>query len=221
MKMSRPGTPTLPILCCLAALACAPSASPAGPSPRSDPAVLAAAARADSVRRSFTPADVQFMTGMIGHHAQAIVISRWAPSNQASAEIQRLAERIIAAQQDEIRTMQHWLEDRKQPVPAVGDAGEMHHHEHEALMPGMLTPEQMASLKMAQGVEFDRRFLTLMIQHHNGALSMVETLFGSHGAAQEDAIFKFASDVSADQSTEVARMERMLAVLPAETGGTR
>jgi uncharacterized protein (DUF305 family) len=173
------------------------------------------------VRRSFTPADLQFMTGMIGHHAQAIVISRWAPTNQASAEIQRLAERIIAAQQDEIRTMQHWLEDRRQPVPAVGNAGEMHQHGREALMPGMLTPDQMTSLQAARGAEFDRIFLTLMIQHHNGALSMVETLFGSHGAAQEDAIFKFASDVSADQSTEVARMERMLAALPAETGGTR
>ncbi len=221
MKTFIPETRTGAVLWCLVSLACAPSTPPASPAPRSDPALVAAAARADSVRRAFTAADVEFMTGMIGHHAQAIVISGWAPAHGASAEIQRLAERIVAAQQDEIRTMQRWLADRNQPVPAVGAAGEMHHHGHEALMPGMLTPEQMQQLAAARGPAFDRLFLALMIQHHNGALTMVETLFGSHGAAQEDVIFKFASDVSADQTTEVARMERMLAALQPETGGTR
>jgi uncharacterized protein (DUF305 family) len=89
------------------------------------------------------------------------------------------------------------------------------------LMPGMLTPEQMGQLGAARGAEFDRLFLTFMIQHHEGAVTMVRQLFGSAGAAQEDTIFKFASDVSVDQTTEVARMRRMLAAMPTETGSVR
>jgi uncharacterized protein (DUF305 family) len=89
------------------------------------------------------------------------------------------------------------------------------------LMPGMLTPGQMRALEAARGAEFDRLFLTLMIQHHEGAVTMVRQLFGSAGAAQEDTIFKFASDVSVDQTTEVARMRRMLAAMATETGSAR
>jgi uncharacterized protein (DUF305 family) len=88
--------------------------------------------------------------------------------------------------------------------------------DHEMLMPGMLTPAQMDSLDQAKGPEFDRRFLTFMIQHHRGAVAMVKDLFGTYGAAQDRTVFKFASDVNVDQSTEIARMEKMLAALPPE-----
>ncbi|MGH7585520.1 MAG: DUF305 domain-containing protein [Gemmatimonadales bacterium] len=178
-----------------------------------------AKARADSARLPWTEADARFMTNMIGHHAQAIVMARMAPTHGASAAVQRLAERIINAQLDEIGTMQRWLRDRRQPIPeadATG-AGMTHAHGHE-LMPGMLTQEQMKQLDQASGGEFDRLFLTSMIQHHRGAVTMVEQLFGSYGAGQDETVFKFASDVNVDQTTEIARMEEMLATLILERG---
>ncbi len=151
---------------------------------------------------------------MIGHHAQAIVMSRWAPTHGANPEVRRLAERIINAQQDEIASMQRWLESRGEPVPETDPAGmkmTMGGHQHTMLMPGMLTKAQMRQLDQARGPEFDRLFLTYMIQHHKGAVSMVQDLFGSRGAAQDETVFKFANDVSVDQSTEIARMQKMLA----------
>lgn len=183
-----------------------------------DQSELAAIAKAktDSTRHPYTAADVQFMSGMIHHHAQAIVMAGWVPTHGASASIQRLAERIINAQNDEIRTMQTWLRDRQQPVPdatATGMKMTMDGMEHEMLMPGMLTPEQMKQLEAARGPEFDRLFLTFMIQHHRGAVTMVTQLFDSYGAGQDETVFKFASDVNVDQSTEIARMEKMLATL--------
>ena len=156
-----------------------------------------------------TEADARFMSAMIGHHAQAVVMAGWAPTHGASASVRRLAERILSGQQDEIATMRQWLRDRGQPVP------EGHHTEHGHLMPGMLTGAQMKQLEEARGPEFDRLFLTFMIQHHRGAVSMVKELFGTPGAAQDDTVFKFANDVNVDQTTEVARMERMLSALPA------
>lgn len=171
-------------------------------------------ARTDSARLRFTEADVEFMTGMIAHHAQAIVMSRLAPGNDASPSIRTLASRIINAQRDEIALMQTWLRDRGQPVPEVSAEGHtaashggMHHDAH---MPGMLTEAQMAELSKARGADFDRLFLTYMIQHHRGAVSMVTTLFSHDGAGQDESVFKLASDVNADQTTEIARMERML-----------
>jgi uncharacterized protein (DUF305 family) len=152
-------------------------------------------------RYPYTDADVSFMSGMIGHHAQAIVMAGWAPSHGAGASVQRLAERIVNAQQDEISLMQQWLRERGRPV----------NHEHHMLMPGMLSEGQMQELDRARGAEFDRLFLTFMIQHHRGAVSMVKDLFGTYGAAQDEAVFKFANDVNVDQSTEIARMESMLA----------
>lgn len=200
------------LLCACGGSTPPPSGTPA---PRS-----AAAIQADSVRRSYTQADIDFMTHMIGHHAQAIHMARLAPTHGASSSIQILAERIINAQQDEIATMERWLRDRSLPLPEPTDAAHDHggHGVHRMLMPGMLTPEQMGQLDAARGAEFDRLFLTFMIQHHEGAVTMVRQLFGSAGAAQEDTIFKFASDVSVDQTTEVARMRRMLAAMPTETG---
>jgi uncharacterized protein (DUF305 family) len=166
------------------------------------------------MRRPYTDADVQFMSGMIGHHAQAIVMANWAPTHGASPALLRLADRIINAQQDEIATMQRWLGDRLRPVPLARPSGmkmKMNGVEHEMLMPGMLTDIQMKQLDATKGTEFDRLFLTFMIQHHRGAVSMVKDLFDTYGAGQDETVFKFASDVSVDQSTEIERMEKMLA----------
>ena len=175
-----------------------------------------ARAKADSARYPYTQADIDFMSHMIGHHAQAIVMSQMAPTHGASPAVLRLADRIINAQQDEIATMQHWLGDRRQPVPDAKPMGMkmmMNGVEHVMLMPGMLTDEQMKQLDDARGKEFDRLFLTFMIQHHRGAVSMVQDLFGSYGAGQDEIVFKFASDVNVDQATEIDRMELMLATL--------
>ena len=167
-------------------------------------------ARIDSARTRYTEADVRFMTGMMHHHAQAIEVANLVPTRAQDASIQTLARRIISAQQDEIGIMQQWLRDRGQPVP------DMHGGHHGAVqMPGMLTAEQVEALRSARGPAFDRLFLELMIQHHRGAVRMVRDLFATDGAGQDEEVFRFASDVQVDQSTEVARMERMLAALPA------
>jgi uncharacterized protein (DUF305 family) len=143
-------------------------------------------------------------------------MARLAPTHGASPSVRTLAERIVNAQQDEIATMQRWLADRGKPVPEAR-AGPMKMMmdgmAHEMLMPGMLTDEQMKQLDRSNGAGFDRLFLTSMIQHHRGAVSMVRALFDSDGAAQDETVFKFASDVNVDQSTEIARMEGMLAAL--------
>lgn len=175
-----------------------------------------AKAKADSVRHPYTNADVQFMTNMIGHHAQAIVMANWAPTHGASASVRTLAERIINAQHDEIATMQRWLRDRLKPVPdayATGMKMMMNGVEHEMSMPGMLTDAQLKHLDDAKGKEFDRLFLTFMLQHHRGAVTMVKQLFDTYGAGHDETVFKFASDVNVDQITEIARMERMLVAL--------
>ena len=159
---------------------------------------------------------MNFMAGMIGHHAQALVMAGWAPSHGASASIQTLSARIINAQKDEIATLQNWLRDHGQPVPEA-KPGPMHMKmngmEHDMLMPGMLTEEQMKELDAARGPDFDRLFLRDMIQHHQGAVTMVNELFATPGAAQDQSVFKLASDVSADQTTEIARMQKMLAAV--------
>lgn len=178
-----------------------------------------ARARADSARYPYTAADIDFMTGMISHHAQAILMASWAPSHGASQSVQTLAARITNAQHDEIATMQQWLRDRQQPVPdgrpgtrMVMNGSEMNMSGagHEALMPGMLTDAQLVQLDSARGSKFDALFLRFMIQHHRGALTMVKQLFDTYGAAQDELVFKFASDVNVDQTTEIARMEHML-----------
>jgi uncharacterized protein (DUF305 family) len=184
------------------------SAQPAG----GDVAAVARA-KADSARYPYTAADVHFMSGMIAHHAQAIAMARWAPTHGASASVQTLAQRIINAQEDEIVTMQRWLRDRLQPVPEPSPTGmkmKMGGMEHDMLMPGMLTEAQMKQLDEARAEDFDRLFLKFMIQHHRGAVSMVKELFSTYGAGQDETVFKFASDVNVDQTTEIARMEQML-----------
>lgn len=194
-------------------------------------------ARADSLRYPYTAADIEFMSGMIHHHAQAITMSKWAPSHGASASVQRLTARIINAQTDEIKLMQSWLQDRNQPFPVVDTLGnvtmagghDMGGHSMAGMdmkdmkgmegmnmggkpmmMPGMLSDAQMAELKAAKGTEFDRLFLTYMMQHHRGAITMVKTLFAAQGAGQDETVFKFANDVEVDQSTEIKRMMSMM-----------
>jgi len=161
----------------------------------------------------YTDADVHFVTGMIGHHAQALVMAGLVETHGGGSDIRILAGRIINAQTDEIALMDRWLEDRGLAVPTVEISGTslvVHGAEHAMSMPGMLTPEQLRELDAARGAEFDRLFLTFMIQHHNGAVEMVHELFATDGAGQDEAVFKLASDIQVDQITEVARMEQML-----------
>jgi uncharacterized protein (DUF305 family) len=214
--------PALGAALILAACSTARQPAPTSPQPVTSGRVDAAAiakAKADSVRHPYTEADVYFMSGMISHHAQAIVMAGWAPTHGAGPSVRILCERIINSQQDEIATMQRWLRARGQPVPearATGMKMTMNGTEHDMLMPGMLTQAQMDTLDQAGGPEFDHLFLTFMIQHHRGAVSMVKDLFDTYGAAQDETVFKFASDVNVDQTTEIARMERMLAALAIE-----
>jgi uncharacterized protein (DUF305 family) len=192
--------------------ACATNPRSQGPAPLSVEE-RAQVALADSLRSSYTDADIAFMSGMISHHAQALAMSDMAPTNEAGAEMLVLTARIINAQLDEIATMQRWLRERDLPVPDADPKGmkmEMNGESHMMMMPGMLSDEQMAKLKAARGIQFERLFLQYMIMHHQGAMTMVDKLFASFGAGQQDLIFKFASDVYADQSTEVARMQLML-----------
>jgi uncharacterized protein (DUF305 family) len=167
----------------------------------------------------YTEADVHFMAGMIPHHAQAVLIGGWAAERTARADIRVLAERIVVGQRDEIALMQTWLRDRNETVPPA-DATHlrmtMNGIEHDMIMPGMLNAEELEELDHARGAEFDRLFLTYMIRHHEGAITMVDQLFGAPGAAQDEVVFRFASDVYADQTTEVDRMLTMLESLNAD-----
>ena len=146
----------------------------------------------------------------------------WAPSHGASASVRVLCERIINEQRDEIASMQTWLRDRGLPVAEAKPGPmrmKMNGMEHDMLMPGMLTEDQMKELDAARGAEFDRLFLKYMIQHHQGAVTMVQELFDTNGAAQEQSVYKLASDVSADQTSEITRMKKMLASLTPGAGG--
>jgi uncharacterized protein (DUF305 family) len=151
-------------------------------------------------------ADVEFMQGMIGHHAQALDMVRLLETRTQNEGMKLLGLRIKVSQQDEIKAMQDWLRARGEAVP-----DEHAHHAHDyKLMPGMLSPDEMAKLAAATGTDFDRLFLQLMIKHHDGALFMVEELFKKDGAGQEPMIHAFASDVLADQQMEIVRMAGML-----------
>lgn len=212
--------------------------------------------RLDASRTSFVEEDVTFMTDMIVHHAQAIIMSRLAPENEASGDVRRLAARILAAQEDEIALMQKWLRDRSQPVPIVrfdgiimhvdmqmpGEEHEAHHpedhheshrdneipkhtsdhamghgghggmghgHDHHD-MPGMLTQEQLEQLEAASSEEFDILFLRFMIEHHQGAVWMVDQLFAADGAALDLESYRLAVDIYAEQVTEIQLMNLML-----------
>jgi uncharacterized protein (DUF305 family) len=158
----------------------------------------------------YVEADVRFMQGMIGHHAQALVMTDMVAARTDSEDFRRLARRIDVSQQDEIAQMTRWLEARGEAVPDG--------HAHGPLMPGMLTDEELARLAGATGAEFQRLFLEFMIRHHEGALVMVADLFSTDGAGQEAELFQFASHVDSDQRAEIARMRGMLSTSP--QGGT-
>jgi uncharacterized protein (DUF305 family) len=189
-----------------------PPTSGATPQAARPPLTPAELARSDHGKPAYTRADVEFLSGMIPHHAQAVLIAGWAPSHGAGPAVSILCERIVVAQRDEIVFMQRWLRDRGEPVPS----GDPAHADHSPLMPGMLTAAQLAQLDQARGPDFDRLFLGFMIQHHQGALTMVERLFGAPGAAHDEDVFKFASDVHADQTTEIEHMGLMLSALTGE-----
>jgi uncharacterized protein (DUF305 family) len=202
-----------PLLVALAAAACATTAGGTS-APSAGPAPSVAA-------RPANPAAAEFVSGMIHHHAQAVLMAGWAPTHGASATIRTLCQRIVISQQDEIRLMQTWLADNGEPVPepnARGMTMTMGGAEHMMLMPGMLTDEQLDQLDRARGPEFDRLFVTYMIQHHEGAITMVDKLFASHGGTEDEFIYKLASDIYADQTAEIDRMQQLLATMPGAAG---
>lgn len=210
------------------------------PTPAMLPVIVAATALAAAPRGlraqaeatgpgAYTPADVDFMQGMIVHHAQAVVMSDWAESHGARPGVLTLCRRISLSQKDEIALMQHWLQDRHETAPDPLDM--LHPHPgpvHDSspmgmpgmdmgnppmMMSGMLTPEEMRRLDAARGTEFDRLYLTGMIKHHQGAVDMVAALFATPGAGQQSDLFNFAIDIDAGQRAEIARMQAMLETL--------
>jgi uncharacterized protein (DUF305 family) len=169
------------------------------------PTRTVSAAEAAGTAPRTSDADVQFMQGMIAHHAQAVEMTALVGARSQRQEMRLLAGRITASQEDEMAFMRGWLDARGHAAP---DA-HAHHADGGTLMPGMLTPDEMARLTASTGADFDRLFLEGMIKHHAGALTMVADLFATRGAGQDTEIFSFASDVDADQRIEIARMEGM------------
>jgi uncharacterized protein (DUF305 family) len=168
--------------------------------------VISAQQAADLSEIRHTAADVRFMQGMIGHHLQALEMVALLPTRTANEGMRLLGKRIEISQADEIQMMREWLTARGEPLPDP----HAHHAPNAALMPGMLTPNEMQRLAASTGNEFDRLFLELMIKHHEGALIMVDELFSSAGAGQQSDIFAFASDVDVDQRIEIDRMSALL-----------
>jgi uncharacterized protein (DUF305 family) len=204
----------LTVAAATAVAACRTTASASRPpivqpgAPGESSRVIAADTAVDLSHVQYTPADVRFMQGMIGHHAQALEMTALLQSRSRSEDMRKLALRIEVSQADEIKMMQDWLTRRGQPLPDP----HAHHAPGAPLMPGMLTAEEMTRLAGATGAEFDRLFLEFMIRHHDGALVMLTELFSTAGAGQEAEIFAFASDVDADQRMEIDRMRGMLGV---------
>jgi len=163
-----------------------------------------------------SPADVQFMQGMIMHHAQAVEMTALIASHTENKDLRLLGARISHSQSEEIRFMKRWLETRGEPTSLpMPEMPGMDMSNQPMLMPGMLTPKQMEALKKAKGAKFDQLFLTGMIQHHNGALIMVKDLFDTAGSGQDAELFNFATDVDSGQRAEIRIMQTMLgAVLP-------
>ena len=163
-----------------------------------------------------SPADAEFMQGMIMHHAQAVDMTALIESHTDNKDLRSLGARISRSQSDEIKFMKRWLAARVQPISLpMPDMPHIHmSHESMALMPGMLTPEQMEALRKARGEEFDHLFLTGMIQHHDGALTMVKDLFDTAGAGQDAELFNFATDVDSGQRAEIRIMQSMLKKKP-------
>lgn len=156
-------------------------------------------------------ADVEFMQGMIMHHAQAVEMTALIASHTENKELRSLGARISSSQSDEIKLMQRWLAARGERISVDMPGMDMSRHSsHQQLMPGMLTPEQMEALRKAKDTEFDHLFLTGMIQHHDGALTMVKDLFDTAGAGQDADVFNFATDADNTQRAEIKIMQSML-----------
>jgi uncharacterized protein (DUF305 family) len=215
------------LMCFLSLPVCAQQADPNAPpvvvqpgAPGQPTRTLPPSTRAILPPRS--PKDVEFMQGMIMHHAQAVEMTALIESHTENRELRLLGARISQSQSDEMKFMKRWLEIRGEPVspPMPGMAGhDMSGHDmssHHMLMPGMLTPKQMDALRKAKGAEFDRLFLTGMIQHHNGALIMVKDLFDTAGAGQDAELFNFATDVDSGQRAEIKIMQTMSSEKPVE-----
>ena len=220
---------------CAAGTASSPHTTTAA-APSESSSRLATGSSADTTRHGYSAADARFMQHMIMHHAQALAMVALVPARTSRDDIRLLAERIDVSQKTEIAMMQRWLRERGEPVADDGARGairgtnsppmaghdmashDMPGHDMQTHdMPGMLTPAQMDSLSMASGAAFDRLFLLGMIQHHQGALTMVGELFASRGAGQEPEIFRFATDVDADQRAEIARMRALLGPTAADS----
>jgi uncharacterized protein (DUF305 family) len=185
-------------------------------------------AQTSNAAHDYVQADVDFVQGMIGHHAQAVTMSDWAATHGARPDLQLLCKRIALSQRDEITMMQSWLQERHLPTPdplhmlkgasAAHDMSGMNMkgmdmNDHPMTMPGMLTPEQLRQLDAAHGTAFDSLYLTGMIKHHQGALGMVATLFATPGAGQQADLFGFATDVDAGQRAEIGRMQAILSTI--------
>ena len=174
-----------------------------------------------STRATLPPqsqADVEFMQGMIMHHAQAVEMTALIASHTENKDLRSLGARISSSQSDEIKFMKRWLAARGEPLsmPGAKMSNMDMSREQKPLMPGMLTPQQMEALRKAKGSEFDHLFLTGMIQHHNGALTMVKDLFDTAGAGQDAELFNFATDADNTQSAEIRIMQAMLEKKPSE-----
>ena len=154
-------------------------------------------------------ADIEFMQGMIMHHSQAVEMAALINSRTENKDVRSLGARISRSQSDEIKFMQRWLAARGKPI-SMAMPEMIKSNQPMALMPGMLTPEQMDALRNAKGAEFDHLFLTGMIQHHNGALIMVKNLFDTAGAGQDAELFNFTTDVDSGQRAEIKIMRSML-----------
>ncbi len=157
-----------------------------------------------------SPKDVEFMQGMIMHHAQAVEMTALIEERTDNKEVRLLGARISQSQSDEMKFMARWLENRGEPTEMPMPKGMSGHHAHHMMMPGMLSDKQMEALKKAKGAEFDQLFLKGMIQHHEGALTMVKELFDTAGAGQDAELFNFATDVDSGQRAEIKIMHSLL-----------
>ena len=202
----------LGVLAVILAGGCAASSPAPAPGEPTTPSARAGAVPDTVTRRGYTAADVRFMQGMIGHHAQALVVAALVPERTQRSDFHLMAERIGLSQETEIAQMKRWLEERGEVVPSA----DAHVHAamgHGQLMPGMLTDAELKRLEAARGAEFEKLFLELMIKHHEGALQMVRELYATPAAGQEPELFMLASDVDADQTAEIRRMRSLLATI--------
>jgi uncharacterized protein (DUF305 family) len=196
----------------------APLVQPGAPGQKSKTVTVASAG---TPYHGPTDADTSFMQGMIMHHSQAVEMVELLRTRGESKELQALGDRIAISQTDEIKYMKQWLEDRGKPTSMPMDHSMMKHDMKGMdmkgmdmsmpMMPGMLSPQQMKDLEAAKGAAFDHLFLTGMIQHHTGALTMVDELYNTPGAGQDSILFDFATDIDNTQRAEIRIMQAMLA----------